>query len=79
MSKFLKNGCHVTHRIMRWIPPPIGWYTFNTDSVLKDNHGPNVNTICARNNEGDTLGVNERRLSDFTDLIIEVVAISEGV
>ncbi|XP_060210742.1 uncharacterized protein LOC132637707 [Lycium barbarum] len=60
-------------------PPELGSFKCNTDGASRGNPGPSSAAFYIRNHSGDLMYAGGRRLSDTTNLIVEAVAIKEGV
>lgn len=58
MVALLERFRPVVHsKIVKWIPPPIGWLKCNIDGASRGNPGLSASAFCLRNHEGRFLGI----------------------
>uniref|UniRef100_M1DQE1 Nuclease n=1 Tax=Solanum tuberosum TaxID=4113 RepID=M1DQE1_SOLTU len=67
------------YKLVKWLPPEIGWWKCNTDGASRDNPGPSTAAFCVRNVDGDLVGAKGLKIPDSTNLVTEVVAVREGL
>ncbi|KAH0712259.1 hypothetical protein KY289_008218 [Solanum tuberosum] len=66
-------------KVVRWIPPPVGWLKCNTDSASRGNPGPSSVAFCVRNHDGNLVGAKGLQIADTSNLVAEAKAICEGL
>ncbi|XP_059280949.1 uncharacterized protein LOC132034570 [Lycium ferocissimum] len=70
----------ITRVVIRWDFPPIGWFKLNTNGATKGNPGPSSTAFCVRNDCGDLIYAEGKKLTDDgSSLIAEAVALRDGV
>ncbi|WMV30576.1 hypothetical protein MTR67_023961 [Solanum verrucosum] len=68
--------------VSKWVkshPPPSGWLKCNTDGASRGNPRPCAAAFCIKNHEGDLVIAKGVRIPDSTDLVVEAIAIKEGL
>jgi len=66
-------------KVVRWIPPPVGWLKCNTDGASRGNPGPSSVAFCVRNHDGNLVGAKDLQIPDTSNLVAEAKAICEGL
>ncbi|WMV32127.1 hypothetical protein MTR67_025512 [Solanum verrucosum] len=64
------------YKLMKWLPPPIGWWKCNTDGASRGNPSPSTVAFCVRNVDGDLVGPKGLKIADSTNLVAEAVAMN---
>lgn len=67
------------YKVDRWFPPPLGSWKYNTDGVFRENLGTSATTFNVKNIYGDLVFVKGLKISNITNLVLEVIGIREGL
>ncbi|KAH0712187.1 hypothetical protein KY289_008146 [Solanum tuberosum] len=68
-----------TSRVVRWSLPPLGWWKCNTNGASRGNPSPSTIAFCVRDSSGDLVGAKELRIQDTTNIVVEAMALKEGL
>lgn len=80
MVNFLKEYTpRIDCKLVYWKNPKLGMYKCNLDGAARGNLRTSSTTFCVRNESGDLIYAEQRKLEDNSKLIIEVIDFRMGL